>query len=661
MNIETSAQRNSSTGTLAALLCLFAAVLIPLALIGNACIVSADGGDGREFLKTGKDALEGGRYADAVRDLSVAGKEFPELGDYALLYLSDAYHNLGDHKESCAAARRLVETYPQSPLVKRARLNEIRESQENGDGDLVNLLGAFVKDYPEEDEVGMLYGSLLRQRGETAKASCVFKEIYVRAGSLSGTALEQLTPADIEASDLVERASRLMKRYEFGSAERDLRKALSMDEGKHRDEILTKLGYALFRQKEYKEASLVYERLHDSYSMARALYRAGDEKGFEAALNDLLAGNDRRAGGLLIATAADKRREKDFEGALKVYHDVLDRFPPEAEDAMWGIGWTQYRAGDYKKSSEVFSEMYAKYEDPKYLYWQARSVESGGGNADELYASLKTSGNNFYAALATVRNKEKISKPVRYTEPPFEMAAKGRRQFQRVEALLSLGMNDEAITELRWISGKIDDLPGLIYAMSKFQELGEYRRAIGLATKLPYSEKLHKFWYPLAFWDDVRNISKKYGVDPLILLSVMREESRFDVNARSVAGARGLLQIMPRTAYRLDKGLKLGIRTESQIHDAKKNIELGACYLRSLLKEFKSLAHAIAAYNAGEAIVKKWEERGGHKSADEFIEDIPYPETRNYVKKVVTSYFQYGREFSDGESEADLGVMLGEL
>jgi soluble lytic murein transglycosylase len=241
------------------------------------------------------------------------------------------------------------------------------------------------------------------------------------------------------------------------------------------------------------------------------------------------------------------------------------------------------------------------------------------------------------------------------------MAAKGRRQFQRVEALLSLGMNDEAITELRWISGKIDDLPGLIYAMSKFQELGEYRRAIGLATKLPYSEKLHKFWYPLAFWDDVRNISKKYGVDPLILLSVMREESRFDVNARSVAGARGLLQIMPRTAYRLDKGLKLGIRTESQIHDAKKNIELGACYLRSLLKEFKSLAHAIAAYNAGEAIVKKWEERGGHKSADEFIEDIPYPETRNYVKKVVTSYFQYGREFSDGESEADLGVMLGEL
>jgi soluble lytic murein transglycosylase len=661
MNIETSAKRKSSRGKLVALTCYFAAVLIPFALIGNACSVSADCGDGRGFLKTGKDALEGGNYTEAVQDLSKAGKEFPVLGDYALLYLSDAYHYLGDHKESYAAARKLVEKYPQSPLVKRARLNEIRESQEDGDGDRVNLLEAFVKDYPEEDEIGMLYGSLLRQRGETAKASGVFKEIYVRAGSSSGAALEQLTPAEIEASDLLERASRLMKRYEFGSAERDLRKALSRDEGTHRDEILRKLGYALFRQKEYKEASRVYERLRDSYSMARALYRAGDDKGFEAALNDLLAVNDRRAGGLLIATAADKRREKDFEGALKVYHDVLDRFPLEAEDAMWGIGWTHYRAGHYKESSEVFSEMYTKYEDPKYLYWQARSVESDGGDAEELYASLKTSGNNFYTALAMVRNKEKISKPVRYSEPSFEISAKSRRQFQRVEALLSLDMNDEAVTELRWISGKIDDLPGLIYAMAKFQELGEYRRAIGLATKIPYSEKLHKFWYPLAFWDDVKKISKTYGVDPLVLLAVMREESRFDVDARSVAGARGLLQIMPQTAYRLDKSLKLGIRSESQIHDARNNIQLGAYYLKSLFKEFKSLAHALAAYNAGEAIVKKWEEQGDHKSADEFIEDIPYPETRNYVKKVVTSYYQYGRAFSDDKAEADLGVMLGEL
>jgi len=271
------------------------------------------------------------------------------------------------------------------------------------------------------------------------------------------------------------------------------------------------------------------------------------------------------------------------------------------------------------------------------------------------------SGNNFYSALAYARNKGKIGNPVLYAEPPVEISAHDQRQIQRIEALLSLGMNGEATSELIWMSGRVDNPSGLIYVMAKLQELGEYKRAIVLATKIPYSEKLHRFWYPLAFWDDVEKISKKCQMDPLVVLSVMREESRFDVNARSVAGALGLLQIMPQTAYRLDNSLKLGIRRESQIHDTKNNIHLGAYYLKSLFDEFKSLPLAFAAYNAGEAVVKKWEQQGDRKSADEFIEDIPYPETRNYVKKVVTSYYQYRRAFAGDQAEMDFGIMLRKL
>jgi soluble lytic murein transglycosylase len=160
---------------------------------------------------------------------------------------------------------------------------------------------------------------------------------------------------------------------------------------------------------------------------------------------------------------------------------------------------------------------------------------------------------------------------------------------------------------------------------------------------MPYSDKLHRFWYPMAFWDDVKKASKKHDIDPMIALSVMREESRFDPDARSVAGARGLMQLMPHTAYRLDKSVRLGISKDSQINDARNNIHLGVYYLKSLFKEFKSLPYVLAAYNAGEVIVKKWEQQSNHKAADEFIEDIPYAETRNYVKKVMTSYFQYKR------------------
>lgn len=232
MHRETSAKDKSYPGKLLILLCFFAAIIIPLVLIGISDSVYAENDGNRGFLKKGKDDLEAGRYADAVNDLSAAEEESPLLGDYTLFYLSDAYSNLGDHKKSSAALRTLLEKYPQSPLTKKARLNEIREAKENSDTDLMSLFEAFLKEYPEEEAVGMMYGSFLKQKGDGEKASSLFKEIYVRAGSLSGAALEQLKPAEIKASDLIERASNLMKRFEFRSAEQDLRKALSMDEGK---------------------------------------------------------------------------------------------------------------------------------------------------------------------------------------------------------------------------------------------------------------------------------------------------------------------------------------------------------------------------------------------------------------------------------------------
>jgi len=86
---------------------------------------------------------------------------------------------------------------------------------------------------------------------------------------------------------------------------------------------------------------------------------------------------------------------------------------------------------------------------------------------------------------------------------------------------------------------------------------------------------MHAFWYPLAFWDNVEPIAGRYNIDPLVALSVMREESRFDANAKSVAGAYGLMQLMPQTAYHLDRSLKLGINSPSQLTVVGNNIQLG--------------------------------------------------------------------------------------
>lgn len=169
-------------------------------------------------------------------------------------------------------------------------------------------------------------------------------------------------------------------------------------------------------------------------------------------------------------------------------------------------------------------------------------------------------------------------------------------------------------------------------------------------------ENLHQFLYPRAYWTTVEGLAQRHDIDPLLVLAIVREESRFDADARSVAGALGLMQLMPKTAYRLDNKLGLGIDNTYEILNTKNNLHLGTYYLSSLVREFGSYTYAIAAYNAGEQIVNKWRKQRRYRSADEFIEDIPYEETRNYVKRVLTSLFEYKRISSAGDDAIEMSI-----
>ncbi|MHB8881179.1 MAG: lytic transglycosylase domain-containing protein [Thermodesulfovibrionales bacterium] len=622
--------------------------------------VFADQPDGRGMFRKGRLELAAGRYSEAVQSLQAARKDFPLLGDYAALYLADAYRGLAEHGKALDALRSLIAGYPDSPLMKKARSAEVREAGEIAGPDFRALQKAYVRDYPDDEEMNMLYALYLKQSGDLPAAQAVFRGIYTRAGAFSGAAAAELGTTDIKVSDLIERAAGLARRYDFKDAEKELRKALQMDDGRKKDEILKNLGHALFRQKEYKEAAAVYGRINDLYSKSRSLYRAGDKQGFDQALTSLLERNDRRAGSLLIAAAGDKRRAGEYGLAIKLYNDVLEKFPSDEEDALWGIGWTSYLAGEYKKAAETFSRLNTKFSDPKYLYWQARSAEAAGEDSQGLYNALARTENNFYAFLAQTKSRGRTVIPASYREP--EAGPLSRQPWmERIEALRELEMTREAAYELSCATKKVESQSELLYIVNRLYDMGEFKKAVSLATKMPYSAKTHRLWYPLAFWDQVQSITKKFEVDPMVALSVMREESRFDAEARSVAGARGLMQVMPATAYRLDRSLKLGIRKDAQVNDIKTNISLGVFYLKSLSSEFRSLAHALAAYNAGEAAVRRWDQEGRYKNIDEFVEDIPYPETRNYVKKVLTSYFQYRKSSPAGLKDPGTNPLAGRL
>ncbi|MEW6571125.1 MAG: transglycosylase SLT domain-containing protein [Nitrospirota bacterium] len=618
---------------------------------------------GKNYLVRGKNELERGRYNDAVNSLARAEQEFPFLGDYALLWLSEAYHQVGDHKASLDTVRKLFTKYPQSPLKRKALMREIKEAQEISEKGVEQLYRSYLGDYPNDLKISYLYAKWLKQEGKKDEAKRLFKEIYISAGLFSEDAYNELDPSDINVEDMVNRASNFIKKMDYKAAESLLRCAIEKDDGTLKKEILKNLGLFLFRQKRYAEAADIYRSAEERYWEIRSLYRAGKKEIVNSLIDELLQMGDRRATALLFSIAADKRKEGKIRESIDIYQNVMEKYPSEKEEALWGKGWTYFLMEDYKKASEIFGTLYSTSNDAKHLYWYARSLEESGEEAQRLYPLILENRVNFYGILSFKRASSTpdlslsgatLGPLKRFTKViNVEIAPKKN---ERVEALLDLGFTDEAMSELIHISKNTDAMDDILYVCSKFCEMKQYEYAVRLASRLPFTDGLHKFLYPLAHRDIIEDIAKTYDIDPLLILSLIREESRFDPGARSVAGALGLMQLMPSTAYRFDRKLKLGINGPDCILDIRNNLHIGISYFSDLIKEFGSYPHAIAAYNAGEDAVKRWLKEGKYKSADEFIEDIPYEETKNYVKKVITTFFEYKRLSSNGEELIDISL-----
>ena len=615
------------------------------------------------YLQKGKSELEGKNYELAISDLSRAETEFPLLGDYALLWLSDAYHESGNHEESLTAVRKFLKKYPHSSLVKKARSREIKEAGEVCGSDVRTLFESYLKNYSGDTEMKYLFAQWLKRNGQEDKAKPLFKQIYIEAGPFSGLAHGELIPSDMDVEDMIKRASNLVKLMDYKGAETLLRSALDQDEGRSKKSILKELGMSLFKQKRYREAAETFQQAGDRFWEVRSLYRAGEKEAVDAALDDILCNGEKQFAPVLMAIASDKRREGKPEEAIRIFQAVMKKFPSEAEDALWGIGWTHFLSRDYEKASEVFGKLSATYDDPKYVYWKSRDLEAIGQGEPQNSPSASGKGRDFYRVMLRARSQGApeflVGAEVRNTAEPMSAGKKTPPVYSkndRVEALLALGLRKEALSEMGFISKQTSSIEDILYICAKSQQLGEYRFSVRSAARVPYTEALHDFLYPLAYWDIVKSAAEKYEVDPHFVLSIAREESRFDSEARSPAGAIGLMQLMPHTASRLDSKLKLGIKGSHDLVNAEKNLHVGTYYLSRLLKEFGSYPYAIAAYNAGEEIVRKWIRRGGYKSVDEFIEDIPYDETRNYVKRVLTTFFEYKRVSPAAEKIVDLQV-----
>ena len=146
--------------------------------------------------------------------------------------------------------------------------------------------------------------------------------------------------------------------------------------------------------------------------------------------------------------------------------------------------------------------------------------------------------------------------------------------------------------------------------------------------------------YPQNYFKQVQVNANNYKNDEALIMAIIRAESSFNSEAQSLVGAIGLMQLMPTTAHEI--GLKSGMEFNTNyLLNPEMNIELGDIYYSQIKKSFDNEIFAIASYNAGPAAVSKWRSSFKYKDIDEFVEQIPYDETREYVKKVFANYWNY--------------------
>jgi soluble lytic murein transglycosylase len=208
--------------------------------------------------------------------------------------------------------------------------------------------------------------------------------------------------------------------------------------------------------------------------------------------------------------------------------------------------------------------------------------------------------------------------------------------------LLALGLRAEALAELRDVSRspRVREAAPLVAQLAAFA--GDHETAFRIARDhLAATRRTVRWLYPEPLPEVLAPAARRFGVDPALVLAVMRRESSFRPDARSAAGAEGLMQIRPATAERLAALLGVPGGVGSRLREPEAAIPLGAHYLGLLLARFGDAPLAIAAYNAGPAPVAEWTASRGGMPLDAWVESIPYRETRQYVKSVLSEWDAY--------------------
>jgi soluble lytic murein transglycosylase len=358
--------------------------------------------------------------------------------------------------------------------------------------------------------------------------------------------------------------------------------------------------------------------------------------------------------------------------AAEVFRDMYARHPAGAfaDRAAWKAGWWSYKSGDYAEAIRIFESAAvglrrANYR-PSWLYWAARAHGRLGHRdaaADGYRRTIADYRNSYYGRQAA-RELERLLEPLRpagagpvapasLTLPPTIDPGPAPANTAFVQRLLAAGLYDAAASELRVAQRELGAPSPRIEATVAYalNRLGQLRPAI-TAMRRAYPQfmasggealpaEILTVIFPVDHWDLIRRHAAAHQLDPYLMAALIAQESTFQADIRSSANAWGLMQIIPSTGRRYAQRLRIRPFSTWRLTEPEVNVRIGMTYFAELLRQFGDPAPALAAYNAGENRVARWLAERPGIDRDEFIDDIPFPETQNYVKRVLGTAEDY--------------------
>ncbi len=640
------------------------------------------------YLALGHAYLGDNRYNEAAQNFRMAKAAGDSLADYDDYLGAKALHDAGNEAAAEALLKGFADRYPDSIFVDDTP--ELEAQVLLGLKDPAGARKALAAAPESSDRPGYQFAlaQVDQAQGQTDEAINVYKHVLLSwpisfEGQTARTKLTQLgmksTLSTAELSGLGDAYYKAGKYDEAAEQYHVLARSGSLSIDQRNEFAVAAAACDLKLKRLTREEAEALPQTNDENG-ARRLYllmelaRNRDDQTAQQNYVQMLQTSFPRSQWLseaLFSSGNMYLLKKDYPQAVKYYSQLADTFPQDtnAASAHWRAGWWSYRQGLYPQAEKIFEDQIKQYpaakETVSALYWRARMYEDQDHQPRLAAAHYRTIvraySHYFYAEMARIRLTA-LGDPTPVSIPSLDKFAAqpvpkldatfpaDDPHLVKAHLLMNAGLTEYVPEEIAAAPGseswsKIAEAQLYASYGDAFHALRVLKRALPYASSAPIQSIPLAYWrilFPQPYWDAIQAESAKNGLDPYLVASLIRQESEFNPSAISHANAYGLMQLLPSVGKQMAREEGLGSIETRQLLDPILNIRLGTRYLRETMEHFGRVPeYALAAYNAGENRVTDWQAGGPYSGIDEFVESIPFTETREYVEAIVRNQEMY--------------------